>query len=437
MGRRKVLSSQHFGEGVCLGVPLLDFVLCLAEVTDFVSPSLLEHHLKVGYLAFRLGEALGLSEESCKTLLLGGLLHDIGAFSLQERLHALRFEFNNPDYHAFVAYVLLKDFPPFSTLAEVVRFHHVPWEEGKGKERRGVPVPLESHILHFADRVSIVCAFNEDPVGVVQEKVGFFENFVPRLFHPEVFRAFQSLLHKEYIWLDLASSHLRRLVGQLIPPEELCLGVEDFLAFAELVSHLIDFRSPFTATHSAGVAHVAYCLGDLTGLPKSREHLLFTAGFLHDLGKMAVPLEILEKPGPLTEREMRIMKSHAYYTFTALSWAQHMKDVALWAAEHHERCNGKGYPFGRTEDELLFESRVMAVADVFTALAEDRPYRKALSPSRIREVLGDMASSRGLDKGIVEVLFDHFAEVYEFCKDAQSKAASAYANFRRDLSHFA
>lgn len=428
--------SGAWEEGVCLGVPLLELVLCLAEIADFVSSRLFTHHLRVGYLAFRLGEVLGLSEESCELLLLGGLLHDLGAFSLRERLSALAFEFDNPNYHAFVAYVLLKDFPPFGSLASVIRFHHVPWEGGEGEHFQGIAVPFESHILHFADRVSIACSFREDPVGEVQEKEEFLASFVPRLFHPGVFGAFRGLLRKDYIWLDLASPHLRHLVGQLVPPGKLCLGTRDFLNFSRLVSHLIDFRSPFTATHSAGVAHTAYLLGDLAGFSQEHKDLLFAAGFLHDLGKLAVPLEILEKPGPLTEKEARVMKSHAYYTFLALSWIRSLRDVALFAAEHHERCNGRGYPFGKTREELLMESRVMAVADVFTALAEDRPYRSALPPPRIREILGDMALSGGLDGDVVGLLLDHFSEVYDFCKGAQEKAASTYAAFRQELSQF-
>lgn len=421
----------QFESGRCFGVPLLEFVLCLGEVADFVSPRLFEHHLKVGYLAFRLGEAMELPQESRELLLLGGLLHDLGTFSLQERLKTLEFEFQGPEHHAFVGYLLLRDFPPFESLAKVVRFHHHSWDNGRGKD-----APLESHVLHFADRVSITCSFREDPVGEALQRVAFFEAHVPQLFHPEVFSAFQKLLAREYVWLDLASPHLRRLIATLVPPGKLCLGAESFSQFSRLVAHLIDFRSSFTATHSAGVAQVARILGNLAGFSREHEEWFFASGLLHDLGKLAVPLEILEKPGPLTEREMRIMKSHAYYTFVALSWIQNLKDVTLWAAEHHERCDGKGYPFGRRKEELLLESRVMAVADVFTALAEDRPYRAAFSPLRVRETLADMARLGVLDEDVVGVLLEHFLEVYEACQEAQHLAAGQYAAFRQGIATF-
>ncbi|MEN3184470.1 MAG: HD domain-containing phosphohydrolase [Atribacterota bacterium] len=436
MGWGREVSRCDTEKEICVGLPLLDLVLCLAEVADFVSPAVFKHHLRVAYLAFRLGEVLGLSRESCEVLLFSGLLHDLGAFSLRDRLDALHFEFANPHYHAFVAYALFKDFEPFSAIANVVRFHHVPWEEGRGRQWQGVAVPLESHILHFADRVSIVCSFQEDPVGEAQEREGFLRDFVPHLFHPEIFEAFRSLLRREYIWLDLASPHLHRFVGQLVPPGRFCLGARDFLAFSQMVSHLIDFRSPFTATHSAGVAHVAHFLGNCCGFSKTQNDLFFAAGFLHDLGKLAIPLEILEKPGALTPKEMNIMKTHAYYTFLALYWIRGLRDVALWAAEHHERCNSRGYPFGRAAEELLFESKVMAVADVFTALAEDRPYRRALPPQRIREILADMALSDALDRGVVEILLDRFSEVYNTCREAQRKAASVYDVFRKNLASF-
>jgi len=430
--RNITCTTQEKAGDSCCGIPLLGFVLCLAEMVDLVNRRLLEHHLKVAYLAFRLGEVLGFSERSLGDLLLGGLLHDIGAFSLWERLDALHFEFHNPHHHAFVAYLLLKDFAPFASLAEIVRYHHVPWEEG-----RGGTVPLESHVIHFADRVSITCSFRKDPLGEIREKEPFLRSFVPRLFHPEVFEAFRKLLSRDYVWFDLASPHLRRIVHDLIPSGRLCLNTEDFLRFCQVVAHLIDFRSAFTATHSAGVARTAHRLGELTGLPQSKHVLLFAAGLLHDLGKIAIPVEILEKPGPLTEKEMHIMKSHAYHTFMALSWIQGLRDVAFWASEHHERCNGRGYPFGRTEEELLFESRLLAVADVFVALSEDRPYRPALGPRRIREILENMASSKSLDVDIVGVLLDHFDEVRASCREVQEQSALEYAAFRQEIVRFA
>ncbi|WP_438316307.1 HD-GYP domain-containing protein [Candidatus Caldatribacterium sp. SIUC1] len=426
-----ICPTQENEEDSCYGIPLLGFVLCLAEVVDLVNRRLFEHHLKVAYLAFRLGEVLGFPEQSLRDLLIGGLLHDIGAFSLLERLDALHFEFRNPHHHAFVGYVLLKDFGPFASLAEVIRCHHLPWEEGRGRT-----APLESHVIHFADRVSIVCSFQEDPLGEIREREPFFRSFVPRLFHPEVFEAFRKLLSKDYVWFDLASPRLRHIVHGLVPPGKLCLNVEDFLRFCRVIAHLVDFRSAFTATHSAGVAYTARRLGELTGLPRGEHELIFAAGLLHDLGKIAVPVEILEKPGPLTEKEIRVMKSHAYYTFAALSWIQNLKDVALWASEHHERCNGQGYPFGRTREELLFESRVMAVADVFVALSEDRPYRPALRPQRIREILGDMANLGGLDADVVAMLLDHFDEIHASCREVQEQSVLEYAAFRQETIRF-
>ncbi|MGC8778202.1 MAG: HD domain-containing protein, partial [Candidatus Caldatribacteriaceae bacterium] len=406
-------------------------VLCLTEVADLMNHQLFEHHLKVAYLAFRLGEALGLSEQSLTNLLLGGLLHDIGAFSRQERLEALHFEFHNPHHHAWVASVLLQDFTPFAPLAEIIRFHHVPWEEGQRKT-----VPFESQVLHFADRVSIVCPFREDPLGEIREKESFLRSYVPRLFHPEVFEAFQKMLPRDFIWFDLASPRLRNIVSTLISSEKLHLDTEAFFRFCRIVAHLIDFRSAFTATHSSGVAHVARRLGETMGLSPERNDLLLAAGLLHDLGKLAIPLEILEKPGQLTAKEWHIMKSHAYYTFEALSWIGGLRDVALWASEHHERCNGQGYPFGKAREELPLESRIMAVADVLVALSEDRPYRPRLGPYRVLEILESMAASESLEADVVTSLSAHFHDIHASCREVQQRAALEYTTFRQKVIQF-
>ena len=147
------------------------------------------------------------------------------------------------------------------------------------------------------------------------------------------------------------------------------------------------------------------------------------AGLLHDIGKMKVPKEILEKPGKLTDEEFNIIKEHAYYTHLILSDISGFEQVTQWAAYHHEKLAGNGYPFHLAEDEIPFGSRIMAVADVFSAITEERPYRKGMDREKVIEVLRGDAARGALSGKIVELLVDNFDMINEK-RDAASRKAS-------------
>ena len=140
---------------------------------------------------------------------------------------------------------------------------------------------------------------------------------------------------------------------------------------------IIDLKSPFTATHSTGVSACADALSEL--MERADERLkIRIAGNLHDLGKLVIPNSILEKGTGLSIEEYQIIKSHSYYSYTIMNSIADLGDVAEWGRFHHEKIDGSGYPFHHSGDRLPTQARIIAVSDVFTALAEDRPYRKGM-----------------------------------------------------------
>ena len=128
---------------------------------------------------------------------------------------------------------------------------------------------------------------------------------------------------------------------------------------------------------------------------------------MHDLGKLSVPEEILEKPGKLSPEEFRIIKKHTYYTYRILDVIPGFDEINRWASFHHEKLDGSGYPFRLHEENIPTGSRIMAVSDVFSALTEDRPYRMGLPRQRVVEILGQM-SPGGLDSQVVKNLVNNY-----------------------------
>jgi HD-GYP domain-containing protein (c-di-GMP phosphodiesterase class II) len=398
-----------------------DLIACLADTMDLVSRELADHHRRVGLIAQAIGHQLGLSPEEQTELLWAGSLHDIGALSLQERLQLMAFETTKTDRHAETGALLLELFTPFHRLARLVRHHHVRWENGAGARRGSEEVPLGSHILHLADRIAVLLGPLDRvrmlaTVRDVRERI---EAEAGGMFHPRLVDAFRVLAGQECFWLDLAWPGQRPLPPPPAPSPLLRLDADGVLQLSRLFARIIDFRSPFTATHSSGVAACAETLARLSRLPSRECSRIRIAGLLHDLGKLAVPTEILEKAGPLDGRERAIVRCHTYYTYRALSTIRELGEIAAWSAYHHEHLDGSGYPFHKAGDELPLEARIVAVADVFTAIAEDRPYRQGMNSKRIREVMTAMAGRSRLDRELVELTMASYAELDDTRRTAQ------------------
>ena len=165
---------------------------------------------------------------------------------------------------------------------------------------------------------------------------------------------------------EVAAQHIRRYTAQL---------ENVFRQTVRLVTILVERRDPYTAGHEQRVGRLAVAIGTEMGLTDSVLQGLDVGGQLHDVGKMQVPVEILTKPGRLTDAEYALIKDHAQAGYDMLKDVDFPWPVALIAAQHHERLDGSGYPRGLKGDQIILEARIVAVADVVEAMALHRPYR--------------------------------------------------------------
>lgn len=156
---------------------------------------------------------------------------------------------------------------------------------------------------------------------------------------------------------------------------------------------IVENKDPYTAGHNDRVACIAMALGKRMGLSSEKIETLRLAGNLHDIGKVGVPEEILNKPHRLTPKEFEQVKLHPGFGFEILKDIPFQGPVADTVLQHHERYDGTGYPRGLHGEETLLEARILAVADVYEALTSDRPYRRALRHKVAMEFIRQNASS--------------------------------------------
>ena len=405
-------------------VNLGNLVLSLSDAMDLASPLLSQHQQRTAFIVWEMGRAAGVTDERLERSFIAALLHDIGALSLEEKISIHDSIIEYPENHCIRGEVLLGKVPCLKNAAMIVRFHH---RECKGWESvMEEPLFLESQMLLLADHVErqinrsqYILHQHEDIISGIKALSGSF-------CYPEVVELFTEVSGREEFWLDLVSPRLYSLLLHDGPFRKTERGLSHISEIAELFRNIVDFRSRFTATHSSGVAAAASVMSRMFGLTAMETKLMEVAGNLHDIGKLAIPNGILEKPGKLTKEEMAVMRSHTYYTYSIINTIGGIKQIAEWAAYHHERLDGSGYPFHCKEDELSTGARIMMTADIFTAVAEDRPYRKGMSRDEIINVLKGFSDRMIIDPKINELLFDNYNEIAEYVKDKQAVLRDFY-----------
>lgn len=200
---------------------------------------------------------------------------------------------------------------------------------------------------------------------------------------------------------DMNRKYLRNL-EQLV--EERTQALHDSMQSSiKVLASMVTLRDAYTAGHQTRVGNLAAAIGEEMGLLPITVEGLRVTGYLHDIGKLTLPAEILAKPGKITKLEFEIIKTHAAQGYEILKDMRLPWPVAEVIYQHHERKNGSGYPDGLKGDQIMMEARVLIVADVVEAMSSHRPYRTSLG---IEAALQEIKDNAG-------VLYD--PEVVEAC----------------------
>ena len=199
----------------------------------------------------------------------------------------------------------------------------------------------------------------------------------------------------------LKTQHLDQRAGELRASYERIRLILEGAVLA--MSKIVESRDPYTAGHEQQVAKIACIIAKKMPLPEDQVEAIRVAGLLHDIGKIAVPSEILTKPGRLSQLEMEMVKTHCQNAYDILKTIEFPYPIAQIILQHHERMDGSGYPQGLKGEDILLESRIIGIADVIEAMSSHRPYRPAMD---IEMALEEIAKYR-------DILYD--ASVVDAC----------------------
>jgi HD-GYP domain-containing protein (c-di-GMP phosphodiesterase class II) len=270
--------------------------------------------------------------------------------------------------------------------AHAIRSMDEHWDGGGYPDgRKGQAIPVLARIIGVA-QVAEIFAEQDGPdaaLAVARERRG-------RWFDPDLVRAFGDVAADAPLWERVTSSDVDREVSAVEPQVmQFAVDEERLDQIAAAFAWVVDAKSPFTYHHSERVADFATSIAEYIGLSKAECVRVKRAGLLHDIGKLAVPNRILDKPGRLTSAEWEIVRLHPYYSYQILERVPVFGEFAFDASAHHERMDGRGYHRNLRGDQLSLCARILATADKYDALSADRPYRAGMPPDRVCAILNE------------------------------------------------
>ena len=362
------------------------------------NPKLMDHGSRVGYLVAKMLEVNELSTKEVREGYILGLLHDIGAYKTEEIDKLVQFETESVVDHSIYGYLILKLSEIMKDKEDSILYHHTPWNL---LQQMHIKNDRLANIIFLADRVEIYLRTKNKPVSIeTLRKSSIFSEENIELFHlaEEKFDVQKRVLDGSYI--NTTEKYLYQAE----------FSEDEIKKLIRMVAFLIDFRSESTVTHTITMVNTAVILAKLMNLDKQQIDEIYTGAYIHDLGKVAIPLEILEKPGKLDYDEMEIMKTHIILTGNIISG--HVSDnVYKIAMRHHEKLDGTGYPYGIKGDEMSIAEKIVIVADIYSALTGKRSYKDSLPKEKVVSIMQQMTDAHQISQEVVKVLLDNYEEV--------------------------
>ena len=241
--------------------------------------------------------------------------------------------------------------------------------------------------------------------------------------------ALNNIVHKTDIFYEINSMHYKTVIYKYI--SSMIFGRSERIKFFTMLSSLFEMYSAQTLYHSKLTAIIAYKIARLMKINNIRSKKIYVAGLSHDLGKVCIPLKILEKPDKLTDREYSTMKKHVTFTKEILKNKMDY-DIIEIADRHHEKLDGSGYPSKLKGDQMTIDQKILQVADIISALMAKRSYKEAWSAKKTISILDEMVAGKKLDKSVVNCFKNNQDKIIKTSEKLMTQAEKIYEKINKE-----
>ena len=394
----------------------------IRNMLNVLDTRLVNHGERVAFLCYSLMKAMNYDEEA---IFLGtklALLHDIGAFKTDEIDNMLSFEEQDVSDHAIYGYLFIKNLSPLKKYADCVLYHHYRYDE---LMKVSCSRPDIAILIHLCDRIDVMMQHGIIKEDTMKAQIGT-GRFIDK--HIQVFLTENKAQHLMESLSDLSYLDTMNTLFQ-----NLRFSVMEKHDYLQMIAYSIDFKSQYTVLHTIMTTSLAVEMGKIMHLKRADLVKLYYGALLHDIGKAFIPISILEKPCALDENEMNIMRTHVLVSEQIL---QNLipDDVLQIAIRHHEKLDGSGYPYKLTEKDLTACEKIVAVADILSALLGRRSYKEEMSVPLTINIIKKMAKEGKLSKGIVDVFDVHHEKIIKNVQKNSKNLKYMYQNMQKDYS---
>lgn len=392
---------------ICLNDILYAFSYALDCVEHDLVGVTTFHSKRVAYICLLLGKKLGFNQLQLNDLVTCSLMHDnaLTEYIQEEYINGIDIikDKNSIDVgaHCVIGEKNIIDFPFNDDVSGAILYHH---ENADGSGPFGkvwLETPIYGQLIHIADRIDVEFDLSFMTEKKYKELLNYLEESRNIQFSEECVDLFIDIISYSEI-LNMQNSKVEMMLKEKLPLIYKEYTLEELISFSNLFATIIDYKSRFTKKHSMALADKAFTMAKYYKFDEETATKLYFAGAVHDIGKLVIDRDVLEKPDKLTEDEFIHIKNHAYYSYEILRNIRGIEDITSWASLHHEKLDGSGYPFGKTASELGFMERLMGCLDIYQALTEERPYKEGYTHEKAISMLLDMSERNLLDKDIIK-----------------------------------
>lgn len=396
----------------------------LSEALDLVGIDDIRHGKRVAFMAVQCAKEGGVDASFVNEIICIGMLHDCGVSTTDmHKSLVTQLEWKDESLHCVRGAALLERVGLLRQYASHIFYHHSHWDE-LSRLPLDARIKRQANLIYLVDRVDALRAQIEGPDLEKREKIeGIIEAHSGTFFDPELVKWFKLASRRNSFWFSLEEAPLEEYLLEWV--EEGGTDTYDFASIrevAQMFADIVDAKSPFTFEHSFGVAALSVYLAKVLRLGEQRTETVEIGALLHDLGKLRVNDDILNKNDKLDHSEIMSMHRHGFDSNMILHRIKGFKTIAQIASYHHEHLDGKGYPYSLKGDEIPMEARIVTVADIFQALVQKRPYRDEMDAASAFGVLKEMASKGKIDSGAVELVGANLGEAYRLAKSRERAA---------------
>lgn len=392
----------------------------LRKSFSILNPQLMHHSERTAYILYKMLLAEGrMNNQEMADYVLIALLHDIGTCKLEYIDHWAEYEKNDVWPHSIYGFLFLKYLSPLESKAEVVLYHHLDYNKHYVIKSQYIKI---AEYLFMADKMDVVMSM---PGTLESDYLQKYRNIK---FSAEALALFLKANAQYKVLDNLKHDDYLKELDELIASVN--FSEEYKRKFLQMLVYIIDFRSEHTVIHTLATTIFAQELGEMMHLTAQEKYNLYYGALLHDIGKIAIPLSILEAPGRLTPKEMDIMKKHVEITDHILTGIVD-DDVREIAIRHHEKIDGSGYFRGLKGEQLTKPQRIVAVADIISALYGKRSYKEAFDIDRIKEIIKSDADNNKICPQVVGVALRNMNRIINNFEKKKEVTLGTYMQIKR------